>query len=76
MEYSKDYFLGMKHLADALKYEFYRRKDYWTDKAMASGNYEKYKTCLDINSGINEALHILDETLGMQLEVKAGEQNE
>ena len=64
MEYSKDYFTGMKHLADAIKYEL--------DKKCL--NYEVKNDYYEgIARGLNEAHSIVNKVLYMQLEVKGGD---
>ena len=73
MTYSKDYFEGMKHLADAISYEL--------DKKSLHNEVIKTKYLDDdyyegVAKGLKEAHFIVQKVLSMQLEVKAGEQND
>ena len=64
MTYNKDYFTGMKHLADAINYEL--------DKKCL--NYEVINDYYEgIAKGLNEAHSIVNKVLCMQLEVKGGD---
>ena len=70
MKYNKDYFTGMKHLADAINYEL--------DKKSLHNEVIKTKYLNDdyyegIAKGLKEAHYIVREVLSMQLEVKGGE---
>ena len=68
-DYSKDYFTGMRHLADAIIYEIERCKEYWVDKADIE-NKKKFIACFYVWFGLDEAKKIVEKTLTMQLEVK------
>ena len=70
MKYNKDYFTGMKHLADAINYEL--------DKKSLHNKVIKTKYLDDdyyegIAKGLKEAHYIVHKVLSMQLEVKEGE---
>lgn len=73
MEYSKDYFTGMKHLADAVKYELNKKHYYWESKARNCEDIDAYRDYTNIAGGIETAVNILDKVLTMQLEVKGEE---
>lgn len=73
MEYSKDYFTGMKHLADAVKYELNKKHYYWESKARNCEDIDAYRDYTNTAGGIETAVSILDKVLTMQLEVKGGE---
>ena len=69
MKYSKDYFTGMKHLADAINYEL--------DKQSLHNKVIKTKYLDDdyyegIAKGLQDAQYIVQKVLSMQLEVKEG----
>lgn len=76
MTYSKDYFTGMKHLADAVKYELNKKHYYWESKARNCEDIDAYRDYTNIAGGIETAVSILDKVLTMQLEVKGDEENE
>ena len=70
MEYSKDYFTGMKHLADAINYELDKKSlhnEVIKAKYLDNDYYE------GIAKGLKEAHYIVDKVLSMQLEVKGNE---
>ena len=69
-EYSKDYFTGMKHLADAINYELDKKSlhnETIKDNYLEDDYYKKKK------KGLKEAHSIVHKVLSMQLEVKGGE---
>ena len=73
MTYSKEYFTGMKHLADAINYEL--------DKKSLHNEVIKAKYLDDdyyegVAKGLKEAQSIVHKVLSMQLEVKVDEQDE
>ena len=73
MKYSKDYFTGMKHLADAINYELDKKSlhnEVIKTKYLDNDYYE------GIAKGLKEAHYIVHKILSMQLEVKEGEQND
>ncbi len=70
MEYSKDYFTGMKHLTDAINYELDKKSlhnEVIKAKYLDNDYYE------GIAKGLKEAHYIVDKVLSMQLEVKGNE---
>ena len=70
MEYSKDYFTGMKHLADAIKYELAKKSlhnEVIKAKYLDDDYYE------GVARGIKEAHNIVNKVLCIQLEVKGGD---
>ena len=70
MKYSKDYFTGMKHLADAINYELDKKSlhnEVMKTKYLDDDYYE------GIAKGLKEARSIVHKVLSMQLEVKEGE---
>lgn len=71
--YSKDYFLGMLDLTDAIKYELARKCEYWKIKAMKCDDIDAYRDYINIAGGIETATKIIDKVLTMQLEVKGGD---
>lgn len=71
MKYNKDYFTGMKHLADAIVYALDKRKDYWGDKSNSAEHRSESEECFAIWRGLNEAKGFVLRTLATQLEVKA-----
>lgn len=71
MRYNKDYFTGMKHLADAIVYALDKRKDYWGDKANSAEHRSKSEEYFAVWRGLNEAKGFVLGTLAAQLEVKA-----
>ena len=72
MKYNKDYFTGMEHLADAVKYELNKKHYYWESKARNCEDIDAYRDYTNIAGGIETAVSILDKVLTMQLEVKGG----
>ena len=73
MKYNKDYFEGMQHLADAVKYELDIKRHRLKNRARNCGDVGVYSECTNIAGGIEIATQILDKVLSMQLEVKGGE---
>lgn len=71
MKYTKDYFEGMKHLADAIVYALDKRKDYLVDKANSAEHRSKSEEYFAVWRGLNEAKGLVLGTLAAQLEVKA-----
>ena len=70
MEYSKDYFTGMKHLADAINYELNKKSlhnEVIKAKYLDNDYYE------GVARGLKEAHSIVHKVLSMQLEVKGGD---
>lgn len=70
MEYSKEYFTGMKHLADAINYELDKKSlhnEVIKAKYLDNDYYE------GVARGIKEAHNIVNKVLCMQLEVKGGD---
>ena len=70
MKYSKDYFTGMKHLADAIKYELAKNNlhnEVIKAKYLDNDYYE------GVARGLKEAHNIVNKVLCMQLEVKGGD---
>lgn len=70
MEYSKDYFTGMEHLADAIKYELAKKNlhnEVIKTKYLDNNYYE------GVARGLKEAHNIVNKVLCMQLEVKGGD---
>ena len=70
MKYNKNYFEGMKHLADAINYEL--------DKKSLHNEVIKAKYLDDdyyegVARGLKEAHNIVNKVLCMQLEVKGGD---
>ena len=68
--YSKDYFTGMKHLADAVKYGLDNERYRYEKKAKNCGDIDVYSECTNIAGGIEIATKILNTVLTIQLEVK------
>lgn len=75
MTYSKDYFTGMEHLADAILYELNRLEKYYIERAWQSHTIEDEYYYQAVNEGISTARSVMRKTLQMQLEVK-GEETE
>lgn len=73
MKYTKDYFTGMKHLADAVKYELHKKHYYYERKIRNCEDIEAFRYFTNTAEGIDIAIEILDKVLTMQLEVKGGE---
>lgn len=73
MKYSKDYFTGMKHLADAVKYELHEKLYYYERKIRNCEDIEAFRYFTNSAEGIDIAIEILDKVLTMQLKVKGGE---
>ena len=69
MKYSKDYFTGMKHLADAINYELDKKS---LHNEMIKANYLDDDYYEGIAKGLKEAHSIVHKVLSMQLEVKEG----
>ena len=70
MTYSKDYFTGMIHLADAIIYELAKKNlhnEVIKTKYLDDDYYE------GVAKGLKEAHSIVHKVLSMQLEVKEGE---
>ena len=70
MKYSKDYFTGMKHLADAIDYELDKKSlhnELIKTKYLDNDYYE------GVAKGLKEAHYVVQKVLSMQLEVKEGE---
>ena len=70
MKYSKDYFTGMKHLADAINYELDKKSlhnELIKTKYLDNDYYE------GVAKGLKEAHYVVQKVLSMQLEVKEGE---
>ena len=72
-DYSKDYLLGMRHLADAVKYELDKKHYHFESKARNCDDIDAYRDYTNIAGGIETAVSILDKVLTMQLEVKGEE---
>lgn len=72
--YSKDYFLGMKHLADAILYELNRLEAHYSEKTKTAQSLKHELYYASIGDGMIKAKDIVKETLNMQLSVKGGEQ--
>ena len=70
MKYSKDYFTGMKHLADAINYELDKKS---LHNEMIKANYLDDDYYEGVAKGLKEAHSIVHKVLSMQLEVKEGE---
>lgn len=70
MKYSKDYFEGMKHLADAINYEIGRMSTK-NEQLMEKYVYNDYFR--GIERGLKDARKLVNNILHMQLEVKGGE---
>ena len=70
MKYSKDYFTGMKHLADAINYELDKKS---LHNEMIKANYLDNDYYEGVAKGLKEAHSIVHKVLSMQLEVKGGE---
>ena len=69
MKYSKDYFTGMKHLADAINYELDKKSlhnELIKTKYLDNDYYE------GVAKGLKEAHYVVQKVLSMQLEVKEG----
>lgn len=73
MKYNKDYFTGMRHLADAVIYELNRLERYYVERAWQSQTTEDEYYYQAVNEGISRARSVLRKTLDMQLEVKGEE---
>ena len=73
MKYTGDDFKGMKHLADAVKYELDKNHYYYESKARNCDDIDAYRKYTNIAGGIETATSILDKVLTMQLEVKGDE---
>lgn len=73
MKYSKDYITGMKHLADAVKYELHEKHYYYERKIRNCEDIDAFRYFTNTAEGIDIAIEILDKVLTMQLEVKGGE---
>ena len=71
MKYSKDYFTGMKHLADAILYELKRIADYYEEMSRTYKVEEYYS---NLEEGIGKAMDVVEKVLHMQLEVKGDEE--
>ena len=69
-EYSKDYFTGMKHLADAINYELDKKS---LHNEMIKANYLDDDYYEGVAKGLKEAHSIVHKVLSMQLEVKGEE---
>lgn len=69
-EYSKDYFTGMEHLADAIKYELAKKN---LHNETIKANYLDDDYYEGVAKGLKEAHSIVNKVLSMQLEVKGGE---
>ena len=70
MKYSKDYFTGMKHLADAINYEIDRisaKNEQFMEKYVDNDYFR------GIERGFKDARKLVNKVLCMQLEVKAGD---
>ena len=70
-EYSKDYFTGMKHLADAILYELERLAGYYNERSRTYKWQEYYS---GLEEGVNNAIDVVEKMLSMQLEVKGEEE--
>lgn len=71
-EYSKDYFTGMKHLADAIMYELGRLRDYYNEKEEKERTRDGKEYYSIFGEGIDKAIDVVNAVLSMQLEVKGG----
>ena len=67
MKYTKDYFEGMKHLADAINYELDKKS---LHNEIIKANYLDDDYYEGIARGLKEARYIVNKVLSMQLEVK------
>ena len=74
MKYNKDYFTGMKHLADAILYELNRLEKYNIERAWQSQTIEDEYYYQAVNEGISTARSVMRKTLQMQLEVKGNDE--
>ena len=70
MTYSKDYFTGMEHLADAINYELDKKS---LHNEIIKANYLDDDYYEGVKKGLKEAQFIVHKVLSMQLEVKGGE---
>ena len=73
MTYSKDYFTGMIHLADAIIYELAKKNlhnEVIKTKYLDNDYYE------GVAKGLKEAQSIVHKVLSMQLEIKEGDEQE
>ena len=70
MTYSKDYFTGMEHLANAILCELERIADYYEEMSRTYKAEEYYSI---FGEGIDKAIDVVNAVLHMQLEVKGGE---
>lgn len=70
MKYNKDYFTGMEHLADAIKYEL-AKKNLHNEVIKAKYLDDDYYE--GVARGLKEAHNIVNKVLYMQLEVKGGD---
>ena len=70
MEYGKDYFTGMKHLADAIKYELAKKN---LHNEVIKAKYLDDDYYKGVARGLKEAHNIVNKVLCMQLEVKGGD---
>ena len=72
MRYNKDYFTGMKHLADAILYELDRLCDHYYYKHANTKEEAAYYA--DLEEGIGKAMDVVEKVLHMQLAVKGDEE--
>lgn len=73
MKYNKDYFTGMKHLADAIMYELGRLRDYYNEKEEKERTRDGKEYYSIFGEGIDKAIDVVNAVLHMQLEVKGEE---
>ena len=67
MKYSKEYFEGMKRLADAINYELDKKSIH---NEAIKANYLDDDYYEGVARGLKDARYIVDKVLSMQLEVK------
>ena len=70
MKHNKDYFTGMKHLADAINYELDKKS---LHNEMIKAKYLDDDYYEGVAKGLKEAHSIVHKVLSMQLEVKGEE---
>ena len=73
MKYNKDYFTGMKHLADAILYDLNRLAEYYKEKEEKERTRDGKEYYSIFGEGIDKAIDVVKNVLYMQLEVKGGE---
>ena len=72
-EYSKDYFTGMEHLANAILYDLNRLAEYYKEKEEKERTRDGKEYYSIFGEGIDKAIEVVKKVLYTQLEAKEEE---